>query len=79
VRRLLKISEVTGVFLGRDFISVNKKEDVQWAVSDGVGLGGRPFCAGRQPREHVSSITSLCDRHLTRARAVAPFIARRRP
>ena len=31
VRRLLKTPSVTGVFLGRDFISVNKTEGVQWA------------------------------------------------
>lgn len=29
-RRLLKIKEVTGVFFGRDFVSVNKIEDVSW-------------------------------------------------
>jgi hypothetical protein len=32
VRRLLKIEQVTGVFLGRDFISVNKKEETPWTV-----------------------------------------------
>jgi len=30
-RRLLKHREVTGVFLGRDFVSVNKREDASWA------------------------------------------------
>lgn len=33
VRRLLKTPNVTSVFLGRDFVSVNKKEDASWAVS----------------------------------------------
>lgn len=32
VRRLLKIDPVTDVFLGRDFISVNKQEEVDWQV-----------------------------------------------
>ena len=32
VRRLLKLGQVTGVFLGRDFISVNKREDASWMV-----------------------------------------------
>lgn len=32
VRRLLKRPEITAVFLGPDFISVNKKEDVPWTV-----------------------------------------------
>jgi hypothetical protein len=32
VRRLLKLEQVTGVFLGRDFISVNKREDASWMV-----------------------------------------------
>jgi Fe-S cluster biogenesis protein NfuA len=31
VRRLLKIQQVSSVFLGRDFISVNKAEDTPWA------------------------------------------------
>jgi|TARA_B100000767_G_scaffold137700_1_gene130307 Fe-S cluster biogenesis protein NfuA len=30
VRNLLSISGVTGVFLGQDFLSVNKKEEVIW-------------------------------------------------
>ena len=30
VRNLLSINGVTGVFLGQDFLSVNKKEDVIW-------------------------------------------------
>jgi Fe-S cluster biogenesis protein NfuA len=30
VRNLLSISGVTGVFLGKDFLSVNKKEEVIW-------------------------------------------------
>lgn len=30
-KRLLKYSEITSVFLGRDFVSVNKKEDASWA------------------------------------------------
>lgn len=33
VRKLLKVEQITGVFLGRDFISVNKKEETPWAVS----------------------------------------------
>lgn len=31
-KRLLKYKEITSVFLGRDFISVNKKEEVTWAA-----------------------------------------------
>jgi len=31
VRRLLKIAQVTSVFLGREFISVNKLEETSWA------------------------------------------------
>ena len=30
VRNLLSINGVTGVFLGADFLSINKKEDVTW-------------------------------------------------
>ena len=30
VRNLLSINGVTGVFLGQDFLSINKKEDVIW-------------------------------------------------
>ena len=30
VRNLLSINGVTGIFLGQDFLSVNKKEDVIW-------------------------------------------------
>ena len=30
VRNLLSINGVTGVFLGADFISINKKDDVIW-------------------------------------------------
>ena len=30
VRNLLSINGVTGVFLGADFLSINKKEDVIW-------------------------------------------------
>ena len=30
VRNLLSINGVTGVFLGQDFLSVNKKEEVVW-------------------------------------------------
>ena len=30
VRNLLSINGVTGVFLGEDFLSINKKEDVSW-------------------------------------------------
>jgi len=29
-KRLLKYREITSVFLGRDFVSVNKAEDVSW-------------------------------------------------
>jgi hypothetical protein len=32
VKQLLKTSAVTSVFLGRDFVSVNKTEDASWAV-----------------------------------------------
>ena len=32
VRRLLKIEAVSSVFLGREFISVNKREGASWAV-----------------------------------------------
>jgi hypothetical protein len=32
VRRLLKVEQITGVFLGRDFISVNKREQTSWTV-----------------------------------------------
>jgi hypothetical protein len=31
-RRLLKTSAVTSVYLGRDFVSVNKTENASWAV-----------------------------------------------
>ena len=31
-KKLLKLPAVTGVFLGRDFVSVNKTEDASWAV-----------------------------------------------
>jgi hypothetical protein len=31
VRTLLKHGDITGVFLGRDFISVNKRESASWA------------------------------------------------
>ena len=37
VRRLIKLPGVTGVFLGRDFISVNKEEDVEWMVRCATG------------------------------------------
>ena len=30
VRNLLSISGVTGVFLGADFLSINKNEDIDW-------------------------------------------------
>jgi hypothetical protein len=30
VRNLLSVNGVTGVFLGADFLSINKKEDVIW-------------------------------------------------
>ena len=30
VRNLLSINGVTGIFLGQDFLSVNKKEEVIW-------------------------------------------------
>ena len=30
VRNLLSISGVTGIFLGEDFLSINKKEDIVW-------------------------------------------------
>jgi NFU1 iron-sulfur cluster scaffold homolog, mitochondrial len=32
-KTLLKTAAVTSVFLGRDFVSVNKTEDASWAVS----------------------------------------------
>jgi len=32
VRRLLKIEQVSSVFLGRDFISINKREEAAWAA-----------------------------------------------
>ena len=38
VRRLLKLDQVTGVFLGRDFISVNKREEANWAALKPVVL-----------------------------------------
>ena len=30
VRNILSINGVEGIFLGQDFISVNKKEDIKW-------------------------------------------------
>ena len=30
IRNLLSINGVTGIFLGLDFISVNKKEEIKW-------------------------------------------------
>lgn len=40
-RRLLKHKELTGVFFGRDFISVNKREDIGWPVRAARGGGCR--------------------------------------
>ena len=30
IRNILSINGVTGIFLGKDFLSVNKKEDTKW-------------------------------------------------
>jgi hypothetical protein len=36
VRKLLKVDAVVSVFLGREFVSINKREDANWAVRGGV-------------------------------------------
>lgn len=54
VRQLLKVKEITGVFLGRDFLSVNKVEAVSWTVrrgwqcGRGCRLGAAAVCAWGQ-------------------------------
>lgn len=39
VRALLKYPQITGVFLGRDFVSVNKQEDARWDALKPIVLG----------------------------------------
>ena len=43
VRQLFKVKEITGVFLGRDFVSVNKQEKISWVVRFSLSPGRSLF------------------------------------
>jgi NFU1 iron-sulfur cluster scaffold homolog, mitochondrial len=60
---------VTGVFLGRDFISVNKSEQAQWedirplilsTIMDALN-SGKPILEGPAPGTDASSASSMAD------------------
>ena len=54
VRRIIKLPGVTGVYPGRDFISVNKEEDVEWMVSGRAGVKRDRECHDCRRTAHVA-------------------------
>ena len=52
VRNILSINGVTGVFLGSDFISVNKKQDINWEDVKHIVISLINECINRRHRQY---------------------------
>ena len=59
LRRLLKLEQVSSVFLGRDFISVNKREDAHWAALKPIVLDAMMDAFGELEAKGVPIIAEV--------------------
>ena len=67
VRNLLSINGVEGIFLGKDFISINKKETVNWEEIKHIVISlindyysdGRNFVIDKDLSETLSNLTEI--------------------
>ena len=66
LRRLLKLDAVTSVFLGRDFISVNKTEDANWGALKPIVLDAMMDAFGELESKGVPIIAEVTPSNDTR-------------
>ena len=67
VRNILSINGVEGIFLGQDFISVNKKEKIQWSEIKHIVISlindfyadGKEFVIDENIKEDVSDLSEI--------------------
>jgi len=67
VRNILSVNGVEGIFLGQDFISVNKNENINWEEIKHIVISlindfyadGKEFVIGENTKEEVSDLSEI--------------------
>jgi len=67
VRNILSVNGVEGIFLGQDFISVNKNENINWEEIKHIVISlindfyadGKEFVIGENTKEEVSNLNEI--------------------
>ena len=67
VRNILSVNGVEGIFLGQDFISVNKNENINWEEIKHIVISlindfyadGKEFVIGENTKEKVSDLSEI--------------------
>jgi len=67
VRNILSVNGVEGIFLGQDFISVNKNENINWEEIKHIVISlindfyadGKEFVIGKNTKEEVSDLSEI--------------------
>ena len=67
VRNILSVNGVEGIFLGRDFISVNKNENINWEEIKHIVISlindfyadGKEFVIGENTKEEVTDLSEI--------------------
>ena len=67
VRNILSVNGVEGIFLGQDFISVNKNENINWEEIKHIVISlindfyadGKEFVIGESTKEEVSDLSEI--------------------
>ena len=67
VRNILSINGVTGIFLGQDFLSVNKNDNIEWdeikhivvSLINDFYLDGKEFVIDENIKENVSDLSEI--------------------
>ena len=67
VRNILSVNGVEGIFLGQDFISVNKNENINWdeikhiviSLINDFYADGKEFVIGENTKEEVSNLNEI--------------------
>ena len=70
VRNILSVNGVEGIFLGQDFISVNKNENINWEEIKHIVISlindfyadGKEFVIGENSKEKVSDLSEIEER-----------------
>ena len=67
VNNILSVKGVEGIFLGNDFISVNKSDEIKWEEIKHIVISfindfyadGRDFVIDKNSKSHVSNLTEI--------------------